>query len=97
MDIEFLWSKFFKKVRGRAIMGSQIDKSSKVEAGSTIVNSTFERHSFCGYDCSIINCTIGSFCSIASGVSIGGSRHPMEYVVPPHYILPYKSQFKIPV
>jgi len=51
-----------------------------VEAGSEIVNSTFDKHSFCGYNCEIINCEIGSFCSIANHVIIGGGMHPMDWV-----------------
>jgi len=51
-----------------------------VESGSHIVNTTFNRHSFCGYDCEIINCEVGAFCSIANHVVIGGGKHPMEWV-----------------
>ena len=79
-NVGYYWAKFCKKIRGSAIKNSIIDKTSKVEAGSTIVNTKFERHSFCGYDCTIINCQIGSFCSIANKVSIGQSSHPMEWV-----------------
>tara|TARA_B110001450_G_C17590920_1_gene468932 strand:+ start:377 stop:886 length:510 start_codon:yes stop_codon:yes gene_type:complete len=39
-----------------------------------------DRHSFCGYDCEIYNTTIGSFCSIANEVAIGGGNHPMNWV-----------------
>lgn len=80
MTLRYLWAKIFKKIRGSAITGSNIDKTSKVEAGSHIVNSSFDRHSFCGYDCEIYNTDIGSFCSIANNVTIGGSQHPMEWV-----------------
>ena len=38
------------------------------------------RHSFCGYDCEITNTEIGSFCSIANNVIIGGGMHPMDWV-----------------
>lgn len=80
MSILYLWTKIFKKLRGSSIVNSKIHKTSKVESGSHIVNSTFDRHSFCGYDCEIINCDLGSFCSIANNVIIGGGRHPMEWV-----------------
>jgi acetyltransferase-like isoleucine patch superfamily enzyme len=39
-----------------------------------------EKHSFCGYDCEISNCEIGSFTSIANGVVIGGGMHPIDWV-----------------
>lgn len=80
MGIYFLWAKFFKKIRGVALVNSTIPKSSKVESGSHIVNSVFGKHSFCGYDCEIINCEVGSFCSIANNVIIGGGAHPMDWV-----------------
>ena len=95
MNLMYLWAKFMKKVRGSAIVDSRIDGSSKVEAGSTIVNSTFDRHSFCGYDCTIINCSVGSFCSIANGVVIGGSRHPMEYASTSPVFLSHKDSVKM--
>jgi acetyltransferase-like isoleucine patch superfamily enzyme len=76
----YLWSKLLKKLRGHANVGSAIHKTSKVESGSLIVNTTFDRHSFCGYDCSIVNCDIGSFCSIANNVIIGAAAHPVDWV-----------------
>ena len=80
MKISYLWSKLLKKVRGSAVINSTIHKTSKVESGSHIVNTTFGKHSFCGYDCEIFHCDIGSFCSIANKVIIGGGRHPIEWV-----------------
>lgn len=80
MDLGYLWAKAFKKIRGSAIINSSIHSTSKIEAGSQVVNSTFDRHSFCGYDCEILNCSIGAFCSIANNVKIGGGVHPMEWV-----------------
>lgn len=79
MTLLYLWAKVIKKIRGSAIINSFIDKTSKIESGSHIVNSKFGRHSFCGYNCEIINAEIGSFCSIANNVVIGGSQHPMEW------------------
>ncbi len=61
-------------------MNSLVHKSSKIESGSQFINSTMERHSFCGYDCDIANTEIGSFCSIANGVVIGGGTHPVDWV-----------------
>lgn len=78
--ILYYWAKFFKKLKGKSIRSSKIHSTSKVEAGSDIVNSTFAKHSFCGYNCQIINCDIGAFCSISNDVVIGGGRHPMEWV-----------------
>ena len=92
------WSYFFsrtlKKLRGSAIASSSIDSTSKVESGCTVVNSTMSRHSFCGYDCSILNCNIGAFCSIANRVSIGGVRHPTEFVSTSPVFLSHKDSVK---
>lgn len=72
----YYWAKVIKKIRGKAIKQSLIDNTSKVEAGSQLVNVKMDKYSFCGYDCKIMNCTIGAFCSIADGVIIGGANHP---------------------
>lgn len=77
---QYYWSKFCKKVRGVANKNSYIHPTSKIESGTQIVNSTFDRYSFCGYDCQIINCSVGAFTSIASNVVIGGAMHPMSWV-----------------
>ena len=80
MNISYIASKIIKKIRGKSILNSVIDKTSKIESGCLIVNSTMGRYSFCGYDCEIINCEIGSFCSIANCVIIGGAMHPIDWV-----------------
>lgn len=80
MNLFYYWSKLFKKLRGAAVKNSQIHNSSKVEAGSHILNVKIGKHSFCGYDCEISNCEIGSFTSIANGVIVGGGMHPLDWV-----------------
>lgn len=74
------WSKILKKLRGSSVINSAIHSTSRVQSGSQILNSNIKRYSFCGYDCEIINCDIGSFCSIANYVKIGGAMHPMDWV-----------------
>jgi chloramphenicol O-acetyltransferase type B len=76
----YLLSKLFKKLHGQALKNVRIHATSKVEAGSELANVIMDRHSFCGYYCEIINCDIGSFCSIANHVVIGGGMHPMDWV-----------------
>lgn len=80
MKLLYYWSKFFKKIRGKSILNSLIHPTSKIEAGSEVVNSKFNKHSFCGYNCEIINCDIGAYCSIANNVIIGGGMHPLDWV-----------------
>lgn len=80
MALEYYFAKALKKMRGRAIRNSEIHFTSKIEPGSEVVNSSFGRHSFCGYRCEINNADIGSFCSIANDVIIGGGAHPLDWV-----------------
>jgi acetyltransferase-like isoleucine patch superfamily enzyme len=75
----YLWAKIFKKLHGKAVLNCDIDYTSKIEAGSEVVNTRMQRHSFCGYYCKIMNCEIGSFCSIANNVVIGDGMHPMDW------------------
>ncbi len=78
--IQYLIFKFLKKIRLRGIKNSFVHTTSKVESGTNFVNSSMEKYSFCGYDCEIVNCEVGSFCSIANHVVIGGGTHPMSWV-----------------
>lgn len=78
--LKYVWNRFVIKIHGKAIANSHIDITSKIEAGSTIVNVIMDRHSFCGYNCTILNCKIGAFCSLADNVSIGLASHPIDWV-----------------
>ena len=78
--ILYFCSKILKKIRGAAIRHSVVNKYSKIEAGSSFINSSIGKYSFCGYDCDIANADIGNYCSIANYVAIGGGRHPVEWV-----------------
>jgi len=78
--IIYILSKILKKSRISSIKNSNIHKTSKIEANSSFVNSSINKYSFCGYNCDISDCQIGSFVSIANNVIIGGGVHPMEWV-----------------
>ena len=90
----YFFSRVLKKARGKAVLESSIPSTSKVESGSTLLRSSFGDYSFCGYDCSFINCDVGRFCSIASRVVVGGARHPMEYVSTSPVFLSHKESIK---
>jgi len=92
--IQYIISSLIKKLRGSAVLDSAIHPTSKVESGSTIVRTTFDRHSFCGYDCTLVDCTVGAFCSIANKVTIGGARHPMEYMSTSPVFLHHRDSVK---
>ena len=78
--IIYILSKILKKSKISSIKNSEIHKTSKIEANSSFVNSFLNKYSFCGYNCDISDCQIGSFVSIANNVIIGGGVHPMEWV-----------------
>lgn len=92
--IRYFFAKILKKIRGKAIRNSIVPSTSKIESGSTVINSNFGGHSFCGYDCSFINCDVGRFCSIASRVVVGGARHPIEFVSTSPVFLAHKESIK---
>lgn len=76
----FIFSKIQKKSRLPSVRHSRVHKTSKIEAGSSFVYSSMDKNSFCGYDCEILQAEIGRYTSIASNVTLGGARHPMERV-----------------
>lgn len=91
---QYLVSRILKKTRGSAVADSRIDQTSKVESGSTVVRCVFARHSFCGYDCTLVDCDVGPFVSIANRVSAGGARHPIEYVSTSPVFLSHRDSVK---
>lgn len=78
--LKYLLSKVIKRARPAAINNSRIHKTSTVEPNSEFINSSMDRHSFCGYHCDINNADIGAFCSIGNSVIIGGGMHPIDWV-----------------
>ena len=79
-DIEYVISKIIRKMHFKAIKNSVVHKTAYLGAGTNFINSKMDRHSFCGYDCTIIEANIGSFCSIANNCHIGGASHTMDWV-----------------
>lgn len=95
ISFRYIASRLLKKARGSAVADSEIHPTSKVESGSTIIRTRFDRHSFCGYDCTFIDCDVGAFCSIASKVTVGGSRHPIEFVSTSPAFLSHRDSIKM--
>lgn len=79
MKIISIIHKILRKLQLRSVLNSYVDGSSKLEAGTSFVNSTMDRHSFCGYYCDIYFTDIGAFVSIANDVVIGGGEHPVQW------------------
>lgn len=81
MSISYVYAKILKKIRGKALKNVRRDKKrTAVESGSTLVNVSLGKYTYCGYNCSIINANIGSFTSISDNVIIGAAMHPIDWV-----------------
>lgn len=80
MTLAYLWAKLVKKLQIAAVKNCTLEKPCKINAQSTAVDSTVGRYSYCGYGCTLLNCQIGRFCSIADGVSVGLNGHPVDWV-----------------
>jgi acetyltransferase-like isoleucine patch superfamily enzyme len=80
MRVSYFIAKILKKMRGTAVLNSRIHSASKIESGTTLVRSSIDRYSFCGYDCTILDTNVGPFTSIGTRVTIGGATHPMHFV-----------------
>ena len=65
--------------RPSAIKNTKIHKTASVGNGAQLVNSSIGRYSYL-YGTSAVYTDIGSFCSIASGSTIGGGSHPTDWV-----------------
>lgn len=77
--VEYILSKILKKLHLRAILNSKIHKTAKVCAGSQLVNVIMGKYSDIGYDCTIINTSIGAFCSFGANIVIGGANHTVNW------------------
>ena len=87
-------NKFLKKIRTSAVRKSNIDPSARIASGCNIISSAMGRYSYCGYDCTFFNAEIGSFCSIANNVVIGGASHPAHFVSTSPVFLSHKDSIK---
>lgn len=81
MKLSYLYAKFIRKYFiGTAVINCNINRTAVVCSGSNIVNTSIDKYSYTGYDCVIVNCAIGKYCSISDSVFIGGAEHPMNWV-----------------
>ena len=78
--IKYLYSKCILYMQTPAIRNSSIAKKANVGHRSNLVGVSMGRYSYCGNNCSIVNTSIGSFCSIASYCAIGGGVHPQDEI-----------------
>lgn len=73
--------RLFSKISIFAFIHKSIIHSTvAVLLGSKVYWSDIARYTFIGNNCFVIHSSIGSFCSIASNVMIGGGKHPLNFV-----------------
>lgn len=80
MNLFYLYSKLIKKLHGKSILNTSLDKGAAVSVNCNIVNCKIGKYSYIGHDSQCVNTNIGSFCSISDHVFIGGAEHPMSWV-----------------
>lgn len=76
----YLISKARKLTRIPAIKATYIHKTSKICSGSLVVGCELGKYTYVGHDSTLINASVGSFCSIADRVTIGGAAHPSTWI-----------------
>lgn len=77
---KYLLPKLIVKLMPSARKSVSVGDHSRIMPGGNFSYVTFGRYSYCGYFCRMVHCDIGSFCSIADKVTIGGAAHPLSHV-----------------
>ena len=80
MNLEYLYCKILKKLKGRALLNVKKGREVKIYSGCQIVDSVIGDFTYCSYDTKINKANIGKFCSIASRVTIGAAEHPLDWI-----------------
>lgn len=80
MNLLGLYSKVIKKLHGKYLSNCTLHPTSKIYSGCEMYDCEFGKYSYVSYDSKFISTTIGSFCSIADHVYIGGNEHPLSWV-----------------
>ncbi len=80
MNLEYIYCKILKKLKGRALHNVKKGREVKIYSGCQIIDSVIGDFTYCSYDTKINNANIGKFCSIASRVTIGAAEHPIDWI-----------------
>lgn len=80
MNLEFLYCKILRKLKGRALHNVKKGREVKIYSGCHITDSIIGDFTYCSYDTKINNANIGKFCSIAGRVTIGAAEHPLDWI-----------------
>lgn len=80
INFGFFLSKALRFLNRPALRNCEVSNSARVGTGSNLIRVKMGDYSYCGKNCSILDTTIGHFCSMASYCAIGGATHPMTNV-----------------
>ena len=80
MNLEYIFCKILKKLRGKALLNVKRGRDVKIYSGCHIVNTNIGDFTYCSYDTKITNAQIGKFCSRAGNVTIGAAEHPISWI-----------------
>ena len=72
--------KAFRRIAPASLTESKIHATSKVLGFSRLRSVVFGKYSYCGFSCTLSDCIVGAYCSIADNVVIGGAEHPLNYL-----------------
>lgn len=73
-------NKLIKYLHRPALRDCDVDSTSHIGMASNCIRVKMGRYSYMGYNNSVCDTIIGSFCSIASNCAIGGGKHPLDSV-----------------
>lgn len=62
------------------VVDSNIHQSAQIQSKCKVRYSAIDKYTYIGTNASVVHAKIGSFCSIAAGVAIGGGGHNMDAV-----------------
>ncbi|HDJ2743371.1 TPA: CatB-related O-acetyltransferase [Salmonella bongori] len=69
---------------GARVRNVQFEENVKVYNGTFLYDSSIGRHTYIQRNCTILNASIGRFCSIAEGVKMGLGLHPISEFISTH-------------
>lgn len=78
--IVFYISKLIKRMQVSSKRRCHMGRGARVMSGGLYYDVDMGKYSYAGYNCSIVNCVIGNYCSIANNTNIGGGSHPISHV-----------------
>ncbi len=78
VKLKYLFARLLSK-KPSAIKHSQVDKAAAVGNGALLINSSIGRYSYI-YGSNLLHTDLGKFSSVGYGCTIGGGRHPVNWV-----------------